>query len=392
MKLFTLLLLLAFAERSWKFATVRRFFRRPLPSASLPERVSILQPILSGDPALPTCLEENLCMRTGYEVDFIWLLDEDDADGQCICRELMARYPQRPVQLVTLPPPAADENPKLVKLLAGTQLAQGEIIVVLDDDTSLPDAGLERCLPALDEPGVGLAFGLPFYRSFDNFWSRLVAVFVNSNSLLTYVPYTSLSQPFTINGMFYAMRREVYDDVGGFGELRHTLADDFAVAQHMRRQGYRLVQTPLCHPIRTTVHDGRHYRRLIQRWFIFPRESLMRQLRGRELELFYGVSALPAFVPWLLLLGALLLRRRRALLALLAYLAYDYAIVAQMNRAYLQGATPWRYSWLVPLLRLVFPAQLLAALLSPQRIVWRGHVMQVERGGGFRFTRRRTDV
>ena len=34
---------------------------------------------------------------------------------------------------------------------------------------------------------------------------------------------------------------------------------------------------------------------------------------------------------------------------------------------------------------------LLAALLLPQRINWRGHVMQVERGGGFRFVRRRDE-
>jgi hypothetical protein len=35
-------------------------------------------------------------------------------------------------------------------------------------------------------------------------------------------------------------------------------------------------------------------------------------------------------------------------------------------------------------MQLVFPFQLLVALLSPQRINWRGNIVQVERGGSFR--------
>jgi ceramide glucosyltransferase len=40
------------------------------------------------------------------------------------------------------------------------------------------------------------------------------------------------------------------------------------------------------------------------------------------------------------------------------------------------------------LLEIILPLQLLAALGSRQRIVWREHVMQVERGGTFHFVRR----
>jgi ceramide glucosyltransferase len=260
---------------------------------------------------------------------------------------------------------------------------------VLDDDTALPDDGLDQCLPFLDQPGVGLAFGLPYYVSFDSIWSSLVAVFVNSNSLLTYVPYTFVRPPLTINGMFYALRRSVYEQVGGFGGLEGTLADDFAVAQHMRRHGYLLAQTPLRHPIRTTVRGPSHYRSLIQRWFIFPRESLMRHLRGGDRAVFYGVTAAPTAFPLLLLLGTLARPTRGTALAVGAYFAYDYGLAAYLSHVYLKGATPVSRSWLVPLLRLAFPIQLIAALLSPRRIVWRGHLIESQRGGGVRLLRRR---
>ena len=377
-------------EKVWRHLLVRRFFQKPVPAHRREvELVSILQPILSGDPTLPACLERSLSLCTRYPLEYIWLVDIDDAEAQRICMELCRRHPDRELNVVVMPPPATRQNPKMVKLIEGARLANGDVICVLDDDTQLPDGGLEQCLPYLDEPGVGLAFGLPYYLNFSNIWSSLVSYFVDSHSLLTYVPYTALSEPFTINGMFYAVRREALEEVGGFEGLEGMLADDFAVAQRFRRGGYRLAQSPLLHGISTRVSGPRHYLSLIQRWFIFPRESLMRHLAPREQAVLYGLGLAPALFPLALLLSLLLRPSRRKALYSLLYFGYSYAIFADVNRRYLKEAAPLRNSWLVPVIQAAFPLQLLAALISPQRITWRGHVMQVEKGGGFRFVRRR---
>lgn len=384
------LLALLIAERTWKHLAVVRFFRRPPPPASagpLP-MVSIIQPILSGDPALATGLATNLDAPTAYRREFLWLVDTDDAAAQAICAALIARRPQADVRLILLDPPAASENPKLIKLIAGARVAQGEVICVLDDDTRLPPYGLERLLPALDTPGVGLAFGLPYYVSFDSLWSAMVACFVNSSSLTTYLPYASLGEPLTINGMCYAMRRDALESIGGFGGLEHIVADDFAVAQRVRVGGYRLAQTGLRHAISTTVGGPGAYARIIQRWLIFPRESLLRHLAPRDLALFYGVTLVPLAGPWLALIGVL--GRGPSRMLGLAYLAYSYAIFAHLEAAYLGCPTPRRWRWLVPLVQLLTPIQALAALLAPQRINWRGHLIAIEPGGGIRTIRRRT--
>jgi ceramide glucosyltransferase len=349
--------------------------------------VSIIQPIFSGDPALVAGLAANLDTPTVYRREFLWLVDSDDAAAQEICAELISRRPQTDVHVILLPPPAATENPKLIKLIAGARAARGEIICVLDDDTRLPPYGLEQLLPALDAPGVGLAFGLPYYVSFGNLWSALVACFVNSSSLITYLPYASMSEPLTINGMCYALRREVLDSIGGFVGLEQIVADDFAVSQLVRAGGYHLVQTGLRHAISTTVGGPSAYARLIQRWFIFPRESLMRHLAPRDLALFYGMTVAPLAGPWLALLGALGPGPARALG--LAYLAYSYAIFVHLEAAYLGRPTPRRWRWLVPLVQLLTPIQAVAALLAPQRINWRGHLIAIEPGGGIRTIRRR---
>jgi len=385
-----LLVITIFAERILKHLLVLRFFRRPIPPQAQPiTLVSILQPILSGDPTLAAGLEQNLTMQTRYPLEFLWLVDDDDLEAQHICCDLLARCPDKRAHLILLPPPGPRQNPKMVKLIAGAQRASGDVLCVLDDDTRLPDFGLESCLPSLDQPGVGLAFGLPYYVSFGNFWSRLVAYFVNSHSLLTYIPYAMLTEPVTINGMFYAIRREILDKIGGFAGLENILADDFAIAQRMRSHGYRLAQTPLRHAISTWVAAPRNYFNLIQRWFIFPRESMMRHLKGREQVIFYTMALLPVFFPWLALL--ILAFSPTLWPVTLLYFLYDYLIFAHFNLAYLKQASPWMRTYWVTLLKLALPLQILAALLAPQRIIWRGHVMQAEAGGSFEFVQRRKE-
>ena len=349
--------------------------------------VSILQPILSGDPSLSAGLEQNLLMQTSYPLEFLWLVDEDDEEAQRICQNLIDRYPQKHPQLILLPLPEVHQNPKMVKLIAGAKLTHGDVLCVLDDDTRLPDYGLESCLPTLDQPEVGLAFGLPYYISFENFWSGLVAFFVNSHSLMNFVPYAMLSRPVTINGMFYAIRREVLEKIGGFEGLDNVLADDFAIAQRMRAHGYRLAQTPLRHSISTWVGSPRSYFNLIQRWFIFPRESMMRHLNWRDQIVFYATVLLPVFFPWLALTISVMAPCLWAVTLL--YFSTDYLIFAHFNQVYLSKASPWSSSYWVLLISLLVPLQILAALLAPQRIIWRGHIMQAEPGGSFRFVRRR---
>ncbi|MFZ1265401.1 MAG: hypothetical protein WAU95_02975, partial [Anaerolineae bacterium] len=147
----------------------------------------------------------------------------------------------------------------------------------------------------------------------------------------------------------------------------------------------------LRHAISIHVTDARHYLGLMQRWFIFPRESLLRHLRPRQVAILCGVALVPAVAP--LLAVAWLFAQPTALnLGLvLAYFLLCLLSFAHLNGCYLSTATPWRHLWLVIVLQLIFPLQLLVALLSPQRIRWRGHVIQVERGGGFRFVRRREE-
>ncbi|NOT62854.1 MAG: glycosyltransferase, partial [Acidobacteria bacterium] len=173
-------------ERMAKLFLIRHFFGQIAiaPHTASPQTVSILQPILSGDPTLWQCLRENLKHHSQCPREFVWLVDDNDQAALDGCRQLITEHPDIDIKLHVMAPPPDGVNPKMFKLIAGIEIARGELIAVLDDDTVLPDAAFEQCLPYLASPQVGLVFGLPYYVSFANLWSALVACFVNSNSLL----------------------------------------------------------------------------------------------------------------------------------------------------------------------------------------------------------------
>lgn len=403
-----LLALLMLVERIWKLEMVRHFFQRPLPGRKKSgpqspetrtvlspkhhyELISIIQPILSGDPTMSDCLESALCLKSAYPLEYIWLIDQEDSEGQRICQQLITQYPEQSIRIVLVPQPPVDSSPKTFKLIEGRKAAQGDVICVLDDDTILPTDGLDRTLPFLNQPGVGLAFGLPYYINFSNPWSSMVAAFVNGNSLLTYVPYISITDPFTINGMYYMMRSKVLDGMGGFDAIKHMFADDFAIAHLCRTHGYKLAQTPVLHGISTQVRDSRHYISLLQRWFVFPRESILRHVSWFDQLVLYCIGVVPLLFPFFLLLSLLLRPSWLKGSYTLLYFGCSMTIIDHINKRYLKSATPTnKRGWTLFMLILI-PVQVMIALLSPQRVNWRGNIVQVERGGGFTYVKRRVD-
>jgi ceramide glucosyltransferase len=391
--LFLGVVFLLIAEKLWRYALVIRFFRRPLPDETEehPNLVSILQPILSGDPTLARCLEANLRCATRYHIEFWYLLDKDDHPAIKICQDLAARYPERVAGVLLLPPPPEGISPKMFKLIAGQEASQGDVICCLDDDTVLPDHGLEQCLPYLSLPHVGLAFGLPYYTHFGNIWSAYVSCFVNASSLLTYIPYTAVCEPFTINGMFFATRRTNLENVGGFAAAKEILADDFGTAHLFRKHGYTLAQTPIRHGISTHVDSFQQMRSLVGRWFTFPRESLLRHLSTSERAVVVAMGAAANLLPVAVLIAAIATRSWEGMAAVGVFFGITVVVIARLNQACLGNATPpWALWLLTPFVLLIFPFQMLLALLAPQQTIhWRGNIMEAKEGGGFRFIVRR---
>lgn len=257
--------------------------------------VAIAQPILAGDPRLSAVLAANL--RELPAAQFLWLVDEDDAEAQAVCRDLADRHREIRIEILVCPPAPEGCNPKLWKLDRAEPAIREAVLLVLDDDTRMPAATLAALLRALDDHQ--LATSLPGYLDDGRWPSRLLAQFVDNNAALLYLPLLPFRPPLTINGMAYALRTGELAALGGFAPLLRSLTDDLAVAERTLAAGGRIFQSARPHWVETTVRDGRHYIQLMHRWFLFALLLLRKQPPGLRAI----IAVLGALPP--LLLGAL---------------------------------------------------------------------------------------
>ncbi len=316
------------------------------------EPAAILQPILSGDPALQETLAANA--RALPNERLYWLVDDDDPAGHAA-----AHAAARPnVRILSAPPPRDGENPKLAKLARILPEVPEPIVVVLDDDTRIDAPSLSRLKAALGP--AALVTGLPVFVSNGSVYERFIGGFVNGNALLTYLPAAAAGAQHTINGMIYAARTAELRTLGGFAAIAGELTDDYAIAQLFERAGRPILQTPIPAAVGMTVRTPAHCARVLRRWFLFANRYLRENLSPATILL----VALPSLLP----LAGLLTGGPRLWLPLLL-------AKALLNRALLHRITTFRsgpldviFEMLADVLSPFFYA---ASLYRPQRLSWR---------------------
>ncbi len=353
-----------------------RYFRRH-PEADLVDgSITILQPILGGDPALEQTLQANLQHATPG-VHFIWLVDEGDRAGLEVTQRLMDRT-QGSIRLIRCPACGEGINPKSFKLHLALSEVTTEFVAVLDDDTILSPGHLQRGMATL--ASCDLYTGLPRYSSSGGLWSNLVAHFVNNNSITTYLSLLEAIGPLTINGMFYVMRTETLRRMGGFEPIIGQLCDDYAIAQLVRQHGGRIRQGVTSQLLRTSISGPRQYLRQMHRWFLFANVLVRDQSIGIQflLVVLLGLPPLLLWFSFLCLAGGW-----QGVLVLLVALAARHLQLRLLHRQVLRG--PLSFSWLLSLVaELLQPIHLLHACLSPV-IVWRSRRIRVGRRGSFSY-------
>lgn len=344
----TLTLLYAVLFGARLLLALRHAGRPPAAPSMVP--AAVLQPILSGDPALSATLAANA--EALARDHLYWLVDDDDPAGQ----DAATQAARANVTIFTGPGPRDGENPKAAKLARILPQITEEITVVLDDDTRIDSARLAQLKGELAH--AALVTGLPVFTSRATAYERFIGGFVNGNAALTYLPAAATGSQHTINGMIYAVRTAELRSLGGFDAIRGQLTDDYAVAQLYERNGLRPYQTPIPAHVGMTVGSAAHCARVLRRWFVFANRYMSHNASPAVLVLI----ALPAFLPplglwfgpkWLLVLFA-------------------KAVLHQMATARITGLSPTPGSLLFEVLADLFsPLFYLSSLIRPARITWR---------------------
>ena len=341
--------------------------------ADFPEELfTVVQPILSGDPRLANDLQANL--QQTESVEFYWLIDQFDTEAQHVANKICQdeSFAQR-IRIFLIEDVPQGINPKSYKIEQVVEELTRPYLIILDDDSVIDFSKMGELTTYLGQEVI--LTGIPYNQERSNFWSKLVAAFVNGNSLITYFTMAQVEANHSINGMFYILPVNLVKDQDLFTAIKDYLCDDLAVADFLSSKGVSIVQTRVTCNVRTTIKSATQYLLQMKRWLLFSSIYLKKHLDFKVFTLIGLTSFLPLpiilltlFLGWPYLLVALVLLLIKAIWMLL----YRQSIL--MNQLHLDEVL---YEVLNDFL---LPWLFLYVLLTPPVINWRGRKIRVTDG------------
>lgn len=378
------LILYFLGDRLLKLATVIHFFHRSTPP--IPTKyptISLIQPITSGVANLSKNLHSRFHLDYPADIQHILICDILDTESQSICQEVKDFYPTARIFILKVEADKGIIASKITKMKAAIVIAEGDILCFIDDDIALPSNAMQQMMPYLLQPGVGATFGLACAVSWNTIWSSLMSYFVNSNALISYIPISYFTEPFTITGHLFAITRANLDASGGWENMESRFDDDHELARRLKAIGLKSVQTPVIYKVSNEFFSFAAYANQIKRWFVMPRQAMVDYLSLKDTLISYSLSC-GLFIPSLAAILALIFPSSITIFSLLTILLIYLAVYAICSYFYLPESMPLQRIILLPIVAIVTPIQIFWALLfGNNEITWRGQRLRIEKGGNF---------
>ena len=267
------------------------------PGISNPEpNVSVVIPVHNGEESLGACL--GALRATRYPNTEIIVVDDGSTDRSAAIAEGLA---DRVIRLKGRNGPAVARN-------RGAKEARGEIILFTDADVFAEPDTVEKVVAAFQEkPGLAATFGL--YRP-TTVYSNFFSVF--KNLIHHYTHLTSSEEAWTFWSGCGAIRRDIFEQVGGFDE-RYVDAsvEDIELGYRLWQQGYRtFLNKKLCvthckrYGLRDLVHSDFFHRAVPWTKLMLERRMFRSDL---NLALPSAASVPTAYLVVLCLLGSFMI-------------------------------------------------------------------------------------
>lgn len=231
----------------------RRALRQP--TTFLPA-LSMLKPLHGHEQGL----ERNL--ETFFEQDYpdfelLFCSREESDEGLQLARSVGSRYPGVKAGYFTCGEPIPRfHNAKVFSLARLDAAARNDLFITSDADVRVAPDYLRRMAAHLEDPKVSLASCLYIGTAHPNagFPSRLDAVGKSVEMTSGALVADMLEGTKFALGATMAVRRQSFQDVGGFSELGQFYADDFVLGNRLAAQGKGVMLAS--HVIRLMVLDA----------------------------------------------------------------------------------------------------------------------------------------
>ena len=219
-------------------------------------RLSVLKPVHGTEPGM----ERNF--ETFFEQDYpdfelLFCARHDSDEGLQLAREVSTRYPHVNAKFITCGEPQPKfHNAKVYSLAKLDSVAQNDLYITSDADVRVTPEYLRRMVQYLRDPHVGLAscIYLGTAQEGAGLASRLDAVGKSVEMTSGVLVADMLEGTKFALGATMAVRRQSFQQVGGFGELGQFYADDFVLGNRLASQGTGVLLAT--HVIRLMVQDS----------------------------------------------------------------------------------------------------------------------------------------
>ena len=248
--------------------------------------VSILKPVRGADAHAYECFRSH-CRLDYPEYEIIFGVHDPADPAIALVERLKKEFPERRIKLLVCSQELGP-NRKVSNLIQMLPAARYDHLLVNDGDIRVPPDYLQRIMPSLAAPKVGLVTAL--YRPVPGrtLVSKLEALSITDFASSVLVRYQNGGAfPFAF-GATLAFPRRVLEQVGGFEALADYLADDSRLASMIVQRGYSVVVSNLV--VDTTLPDYslRDFWQHQLRWARTVRDASPRGYSG--LVLVFGVQ------------------------------------------------------------------------------------------------------
>ena len=237
--------------------------------------VSVLKPLHGTEAGMErnfeTFFEQNY-----PDFELLFCARQETDEGLQLARAVGQRYPAVQARFITCGEPMPRfHNAKVFSLEKLDSEARHDLFVTSDADVRVAPDYLQRMVATLQDPKISLASCLYLGTAHPNsgFSSRLDAVGKSVEMTSGALVADMLEGTKFALGATMAVRRQSFQDVGGFGELGQFYADDFVLGNRLAGQGKGVMLAS--HVIRLMVQDtpfGLSFRNQL-RWMQSTRRS-----------------------------------------------------------------------------------------------------------------------
>lgn len=140
-----------------------------------------------------------------------------------------------------------------------SEAARGDLFLFLDADVRLAPDALPRLAALLDDYNAGMVTGLP-RQVYGSLGERLIMPFLTI-TFTSWIPLDAVwrtKAPWIVAaiGQVIAVRRDVYERIGGFASVADQVVDDIAFARRAKERGERVVFASLDQTASCRMYDS----------------------------------------------------------------------------------------------------------------------------------------